>query len=131
MFWPEKWGPSIISRQDNGTAYGAFVTGKDRLGYQGWALSAAFDSKAKLPTVTASYLNNFAAPWVISGDFAFIGRREAKTEDLVPEVNVPVRIRETLADVMLSRGWYNSTFVGLGGRYVDTEYYLESMKFLI
>lgn len=128
LFLPEKWGPYIISRQDNGTAYGAFVTGKDRLGYQAWALSAAYDTKAKLPSVSVSYLNNFAAPWAISGDFAFIGRREAKTEDLVPAVDEPVRIRETVADLMLSRQWYGSTFVGLGGRYIDSDYQLESAK---
>lgn len=128
FFVPEKWGPWFVSRQSNGVALGAFVTGKDRLGYQAWSLSAAYDSKAKLPTFGVSYLNNFGAPWTVSGDFSFIGRREAKTEDLVPQPNQAVRIRETIADVMLSRTWYDSAWVGLGARYIDTDYQAEQAK---
>lgn len=131
FFVPEKWGPWFVSRQGNGTALGAFVTGKDRLGYQAWSLSAAYDTKAKLPTVGVSYLNNFGAPWVISGDFSFIGRREGQTEDLVPRPDEAVRIRETIADVMLSRAWYDSTSFGLGGRYIDTDYQLERSRLSI
>jgi hypothetical protein len=131
FFVPEKWGPWFVSRQSNGVALGAFVTGKDRLGYQAWSLSAAYDSKAKLPTFGVSYLNNFGAPWVLSGDFSFIGRREEKTEDLSPRPNQPVRIRETVADVMLSRTWYDSTSLGVGGRYIDTDYQAEQARISI
>lgn len=131
LFVPDKWGPWLVSRANNGTAFGAFVTGKDILGFQSWLLSAAYDPKAKLPTVGVSYLNFFAAPWAISGDFSFIGRREAQTEDLVPQVNVPVRIRETIADLTISRSWYDTTGLGFGARYIDSNYQLESPRFNI
>lgn len=126
LFVPGAWGPWLTQSEEDHFAFGAIVTGGDRLGKQRWALTGGWDVEAKLPTAMLSYVNAMLAPAFLQLHGAYIGRMEDTLDDLVPAPEEPVRIKERLGSALLGASWYGSFDAAIGGRYNQARYELES-----
>lgn len=113
LFVPQVWGPLVSIRDDDGVAFGASMLGGDRLGFHRWALGAAYDFSAELPSALASYIYSGTAPWLVSAVAAHFGTKESISggEDVLS--------RETVASLDLLRSWYGTTTYSIGARYAD------------
>jgi hypothetical protein len=126
LFRPSAWAPWLALYEEDQVAVGLSATGGDRLGWQRWALGAAWNVDAKLPSGRVSYLNAMLAPLSLRADAAYIGRREQVLDDFRDAPVEPVRIREIVGSMRASASAYDSYRVEFGARYSHARYELES-----
>jgi len=126
LFLPQAWAPWISQREEGYVAFGLTATGGDHLGKQRWALGAAWDFAAQLPSGSISYVNAMASPLFVQLDAAFVGRREETLDDFAINPAEAVDVREIVGSLVLGASWYDSVDASIGARYSDARYELAS-----
>ena len=142
LFPPNAWAPWLVVDDDGDAAYGLTVTGGDRLGWQRWALGAAWNPSARLPSARLSYLSSILAPASLRLDAAYFGRRQSFEDALIVTPGAegvesvgdidPLRLEEVTARLTLGTRLYDSLELELGGRYDGVRYdrdQYESLRF--
>lgn len=120
LFYPQVRGPWLIARDTYSTVLGVGALGGDRLGMHRWAAGVGVDPAEPHPSFQVDYRNAQLAPLFTTLSVGrYASRERLEEENTAPDGHLPdILARETLAVLMLSRGWYESG-VAWGWRYND------------